>query len=378
MQTSLPQTQNAQTQKVLEALKASRHQTYDSARPMPADYYRSREFLEFELEQVFCKQWICLARQEEIPEVGDYQVCDLVGESIILVRNEDRSIQALSNVCLHRGTQIAEGSGNTSRFVCPYHAWTYKLGGELIGTPLIDRSECKNLKLTEFRCEVWGGFVYVNLDRNAESLASQLSGLTAMAGNYHMQDMKLCYSAEQIWPVNWKCLAENFMEGYHLSHVHAETLRPITPTHLCEHFPPGPAYLGYYSRYPDSVDTRGTCHADLTEAEKRVSLMFSVMPAHVAGLASHAVFYVLLQPEGVDAVRAKLGAAVFDDSISDQLKNEMGAFFERVMDEDKVQLERLHNGLSSRFYEPHVLASADHEGTVLDFYHYMDRVLNHT
>ena len=104
--------------------------------------------------------------------------------------------------------------------------------------------------------------------------------------------------------------------------------------------------------------------------------MFSVMPAHVAGVAAHAVSYLLLQPQGVDAVQAKLGVAVFDDSISTQQKDEISTFFERVMDEDKIQMERLYNGLSSRFFEPRVLASANHEGTVLDFYHYMDRVLN--
>ena len=328
------------------------------------------------MEHLFRRQWICLARQEQIPNSGDYLVCELAGESILLVRNEDQSLRALSNVCLHRGTLIAKGSGNASRFVCPYHAWTYSLAGELVRTPLVDRSECKNLQLPEFRCETWGGFVYVNLDRDAESLAPQLQGLTALVSNYHMEEMTLCYSEEQVWQVNWKCLAENFMEGYHLSHVHQETLHTITPTHLCEHFPPGPAYLGYNSHYPESAKQRGTGHGDLTDAQKRVSPMFSVMPAHVAGVAPHAAMYLMLQPQGVDAVRVQLGAAVLDDTISEQEKDDIGTFFERVMDEDKEQLERLYNGLSSRFFEPRVLASANHEGTVLDFYHYMDRVLN--
>ena len=83
-----------------------------------------------------------------------------------------------------------------------------------------------------------------------------------------------------------------------------------------------------------------------------------------------------LQPRGVDSVHTKLGAAVFDEHTSSQRKDEIGAFFERVMDEDKVQLERLYRGVSSRFYEPRVLGAADYEGTVLDFYHYMDRVMS--
>lgn len=364
------------TEIVLDALRASRHQSYGTARPMPAAYYRSPDILELELEHLFRKQWICLARAEEIPTTGDYLVCDLAGESILLTRGDNHRIRALSNVCLHRGTTIAEGSGHAQKLVCPYHAWTYDLAGKLLRTPLVERAECQNLKLTEFRCEVWGGFIYVNLDHNAESLAPQLTGLTTLVTNYHMEQMTLCYSAEQTWPVNWKCLAENFMEGYHLSHVHQQTLHATTPTHLCEHFPPGPGYLGYYSRYPDSASQRGTGHEDLTDAEKQVSPMFSVMPAHVAGVAAHAVMYLLLQPMGVDAVHVKLGAAVFDDSVSEQRKEEIGAFFERVMSEDKTQLTRLYQGLSSRFYKPAVLANANYEGTVLDFYHYMDRVLN--
>ncbi|OED42726.1 hypothetical protein AB833_05710 [Chromatiales bacterium (ex Bugula neritina AB1)] len=343
---------------------------------MPAAYYRSEEFLQLELEQLFRRQWICLARQEEIGKPGDFVVRDLAGESVLLVRQDNGSIHALSNVCLHRGTLIAEGSGNTRRFVCPYHAWTYSTAGELLRMPLVERSECRNLRLPEFRCEIWGGFVYVNLDQNAASLSPQLEGLSALTRNYHMEEMTLSYSAEQVWPVNWKCLAENFMEGYHLSHVHQETLHPVTPTHLCEHFAPGLAYLGYNSRYPATYVQRGKGHHDLSDAEKQVSPMFAVMPAHVAGVAAHATSYLLLQPQGVDAVRAQLGVAVYDDSISEQKKEEIGMFFEKVMNEDKEQMTRLYTGLASRFYEPRVLASAPHEGTVLDFYHYMDRVFN--
>lgn len=364
------------TRTVLDALRDCGNASYDTARPMPAAYYRSAEFHELELEQLFRRQWICLARQEEIPDTGDYLVSEIAGESILLVRSEDHSIKALSNVCLHRGALIAEGRGNTRRFVCPYHAWAYALNGDLVRTPLVERAECHNRQLHGFRCETWGGFIYVNLDPDAQSLNSQLQGLTARVHNYHMEEMTLCYSAEQVWPVNWKCLAENFLEGYHLSHVHQQTLHSITPTALCEHFPPGPGYLGYHSHYPASAEQRGTGHSDLTDSEKQNSPMFCVMPAHVCGVAAHAASYLLLQPKGVGSVRAKLGVAVYDNTISQQEKDNICTFFERVMSEDKAQLEGLYKGLASRFYEPSVLASANHEGTVLDFYHYMNRILN--
>jgi len=361
---------------VLQALRDSRDVDYEQANSMPSDYYLSEEFLQLEIDELFYRQWICLGRQEEIPDSGDYFVADLIDESVLVVRDGQLVVRAYANVCRHRGTPVASGRGNTRHFVCPYHAWTYDTSGKLLQTPHVQRAECRDEGLVEFRCEIWSGFIYVNLDPQADELKPQLAGLEPLVRNYHMEEMRLCYSSEGVWNTNWKCLAENFMEGYHLSHVHRTSLHAITPTHLCEHFDPGPAYLGYKSGYPADLPVRGTGHPSVTDEERQRSLMFSVLPAHVAGVGAHAMFYLQLQPRGVNQVHTRLGIAVFDSTLPDAEIDQMSEFFEKVMIEDKVQLEGLFKGLSSRFHKAGILASRDYEGTVLDYYRYMDRLLN--
>ena len=181
------------------------------------------------------------------------------------------------------------------------------------------------------------------------------------------------HSEESIWETNWKCLTENFMEGYHLSTVHRKTLHPITPTHLCKHFPAGQGYFGYFSVFPDDLPQRGKYHPDLTTEERQRSVMFAIPPGHVAGVAGHKVSYLYLQPDTVDTVRVKRGIAFADSAIpKDSLGNAVD-LFEQTMAEDKMQLANWRRGLHSRSVATAPLAPANFEGNVLDFYQYLAR-----
>jgi len=95
----------------------------------------------------------------------------------------------------------------------------------------------KSCRLPEFACEEWHGFVFTNLSANPPPLGPRLQGLDVLIRNYHMADMTTRYVAEDVWPVNWKCFMENFMEAYHLSPLHKTTLHPMNPTKLCSHIP---------------------------------------------------------------------------------------------------------------------------------------------
>ena len=220
-------------QQTLEALHHSLTLDYDSARSMPAEFYTSEELLEVEKDKLFTSQWLCVGRVQQIPKIGDYYATELMGEPLIVVRTKKQTISVLSNVCRHRGSILVNNSGNTDTFTCPYHSWSYNIDGSLRRAPLIiDRPdfEPNKCRLPTFSSEVWGGFIYVNLDGTAPALAPQLEGLNNLIKNYHLADMVELHSEESIWETNWKCLTENFMEGYHLSTVHRKTLHPITPT----------------------------------------------------------------------------------------------------------------------------------------------------
>ena len=110
----------------------------DEATHLPSEIYTSDEVFELETEKIFKKDWLAVARAEEIEKPGDYMTFDIVGEPIIVARNTDGEINAFYNVCVHRGTEVASGNGSLKTFSCPYHAWTYDLNGQLVGAAYMD------------------------------------------------------------------------------------------------------------------------------------------------------------------------------------------------------------------------------------------------
>jgi phenylpropionate dioxygenase-like ring-hydroxylating dioxygenase large terminal subunit len=368
----------------LETILARLEQVLETAAAdaftMPGEFYCSEDFLELEREQLFRRKWICLGREEEIPEVGDYFATDLVAEPVILVRTAVNTVKALSNVCRHRAMPLLQGAGNASRLTCPYHAWTYDLHGQLQRAPGVDDHHAdfiRDCKLPQFKCETWHGFIFVNLDADAESFTASVTAreLEPMVKNMHIEDMRLIYSDTQEWDANWKCLVENFLEGYHLSSVHRKTLHPYTPTRLSRHFDAGDDYFGFYSYYPDDAPSRGGAHPDVTAEEKKRSLMLGIAPGSVFGVSGFKVTYNLIQPVSATRLRTKIGMiGIPPQSEEEERAAQAGRdLFTRTFAEDKIQLANVMRGLQSRAYAPSVLAIPDYEGVIWDFYNYMAR-----
>src|ERR1043166_8847804 len=107
------------------------------ARTLPNRYYCDEAVLAEERQRVFATQWICVGRESDIANAGDYLLADVAGESLIVVRDQSGVVRAHYNVCRHRGTRLCEDAkGHLSETIqCPYHAWTYRLDGRLVGAP---------------------------------------------------------------------------------------------------------------------------------------------------------------------------------------------------------------------------------------------------
>ncbi len=347
---------------------------YECAQTMRPEFYTSPRLLELE-EELFRREWMCLGRAEEVSSPGDFFTTSLLGEELLVCRNKQNEVVVLSNVCRHRNSLLATGSGNKHRFSCPYHAWTYTNDGALVGAPHMDRVSGFSMAdcgLPRFSSEIWQGFIYVNLDGTAPSLNRRLKELESRIAGYQIQNKTICYSAEEIWPANWKLLSENFMEGYHLSIVHRDSIHQYTPTDLCEYFSGGEGYTGYYSNFPKDKPLRGKCAPTLSDVDKYRTTMFSVLPAHVVAAAGHLTTYICLQPHGVDQVKAKIGLIAYDVQSTDQADIDKAVdLFVRTMAEDKVQLEKVSRGLRSRYCQRSALAPIDFEGTTWDFYRYL-------
>ena len=194
--------------------------------PVPVEVMTSPEYFEIEREKIFKKSWLNVGRVDDIPERGDYMVKDLaiLQTSLIIVNGQDGDIRALHNVCLHRGNQVASDCGNAVGFSCGYHGWTYDTTGDLAFCP--DEEQFFNLKksnlgLRAAHCEVWAGFIFINVAEQPEqSLEGYLGelGQQLKAFPFHEMEAITCVQAEI--NVNWKVSIDAFQEAYHVPVVH--------------------------------------------------------------------------------------------------------------------------------------------------------------
>lgn len=192
------------------------------------DRYIDPAYAKKELNTLWKKTWQFVCREEHIPEVGDYYVYDLEHYSFIITLVGKNDIRAYYNACLHRGTKLrASGSeGCANEFRCPFHGWSWNIDGTNKNVvcdwdfPHVDR---KNLCLPQARVETLGGFVFVNMDDNAPSLADYI-GPEAMAHitRWKLEDRYIVAHVTKIIPANWKLTMEAFMEAYHVLETHPQ------------------------------------------------------------------------------------------------------------------------------------------------------------
>jgi phenylpropionate dioxygenase-like ring-hydroxylating dioxygenase large terminal subunit len=360
------------------ALKRTDEVSYDRAWSMPSGFYTDPAVLALERDRLFLQEWICLGRVDELPMPGDYLTTDICGEPVLAVRGTDGTLRAFSNVCRHRGMPIARGKGNNKAFMCPYHHWSYDTTGRLIAAPRMPVRpdfDTANCRLPQFAVEEWLGFLFVCLADAPPPLASRLAGLEKMVRPYHLEMTSLRYVDEQVWQTNWKSLLENFMEGYHISSLHHDSLHTVNPTRLCKHFPPGEAYFGYLAGFSNDFPRTQKGHPSLTESEIDNCVMFAVPPGFAVGCSADQSSFISIQPEAIDRVRVKTGLMFYGEDWPQSLVDWNIEFFERTMAEDKTALVDLFRGMRSRHYRSGPLAPADYEGPIWDFYRYMRRTL---
>ena len=205
------------------------------ARTLPARLYTSPEVLRLEQEGLFSKMWLCVGREADIPNAGDYFTHQIGGESVIVIRAADGAVRAFHNVCRHRGARLLDtacGKG-LSRVVCPYHAWTYRLDGTLAQVPRMDEAFTKeSFGLVPVRLGSWAGFIFLNLDDAAEPLETYLADLPDLT-RFRMQDLRLGKRIEYEIAANWKLICENYSECYHCPGVHPQLFR--ISDHIARH-----------------------------------------------------------------------------------------------------------------------------------------------
>ena len=211
----------------------------------------------------------------------------------------------------------------------------------------------------------------MSLDSSALWPSESISPLNTHLANYHMADMHYATHIEEVWDCNWKSLIENFMDGYHLSVVHPQTLHPLTPTSLCKKLPGSDAYTAYSAPYASTAPERENHHPDVTEVERRQSQLFCIFPTLVASLSADTLFYLSVQPLEASRVFVKWGISSYESDLTEQVVEERLSKWKEINSEDHRILQRLHAGLQSQHFNSGPLARDDFEGTLRDFHRFL-------
>ena len=370
---------------VLTSLKKLAATPLEAATAPPKAIYTLPDITAHEMDRIFASEWLCAGRADELPNPGDYMAFECGAQPLIIIRGADGALSARSNICRHRMMRLVEGRGNTRKFTCPYHAWTYNLEGQLVGAAYMDRTTCFNksdIQLPAVRCEEHLGWIYVCLDPDVEPVAHMLADLTEKLLPYNMQDYVTIFTEDHVWDTNWKCLTENFMEGYHLPVAHRDTVGGHFPVEETQ-FDGRGSFPHFTSQLFVKTGTApvGTAHPDntsLTGKWRNISVMPTVFPSHMYVLAPDHLWYLALQPDGPGRTRIRYGAALAPEVLAAQSDPETYIaetknFLDAVQLEDKNVVEGIFAGAKAPLSTPGPLSWLERENH--EFTQYLARRL---
>ena len=371
---------------IVDPVEALRHNTsipFEQARAMPPEVYTTEAFMNEELKHIFAREWFCVGRADALAEPGSYTTCDLAGQPVLVIRDRDGELRALSNVCMHRMSTLLHGRGQVRSIVCPYHAWTYNLDGSLRGAPAMTLNEgfCKDsYTLPSVRCEEWLGWVFITLNPDSPPVSEQLADVEKMIAGYDMTNYTEAFFEEHVWDTNWKVLAENFMESYHLPVCHAGTIGGLSKLEdmIC---PPGEPAFNYHTILKDESLRIAMAHDKndrLKGEERRTTFLLSLYPSLLITLTPGYFWYLSLHPVSPGKVHIRFGGGMSDDYKDDPDAKQNFADLKTLLDEVNVEdrgcTEKVYKGLSSETAEPGHLSHLERPN--YDFAQYLMAKIN--
>ncbi|WP_037502595.1 aromatic ring-hydroxylating oxygenase subunit alpha [Sphingomonas jaspsi] len=188
---------------------------------LPGWLYHDPEFFEAEKAAFLRASPQVVCHESEIAEAGEWRSLDYLGESIIVMRGDDREVRAFSNVCRHRGSRLVDGTGGCAKVLtCPYHAWSYARDGKLVGVP--HRHEYPDLQtdqlgLKPVALERWRGFLFVRLEDGLPSVAEMMAPYDHEVAPYRFEDLRATGQVvNRPRALNWKTIADNYSDHLHI------------------------------------------------------------------------------------------------------------------------------------------------------------------
>jgi choline monooxygenase len=368
-------------QALIAALAATASLPQDRAQSLPPGLYCNAEIAALERDRIFRNDWICIGRADQIPDVGDFLTTMVDTTPVLVVRQADGSIRAMANVCRHRLAQVAQGRGNCRGFICPYHGWSYALDGRLALAPRMSRDALPDdERLAPLACALWQGFLLVSLGAAPTPPDEALAALNKLVAPYHVGAMRTLRTGTEVWNTNWKILVENFLEAYHLPSTHPHTLTPFAPPSNVDMLKGHAAFHVYAhvmsGEAPPPLDPAlAVPNPDLTPEVMKTALVGGVFPTLLFSVTWDWLFWLSLQPDGVNRVKVSHGlAAPLRLSEREPLPADHPNLYfmplvDEVNQEDRSRVEAVQRGAESGFGQQSRLHA--HETTLHSFARYL-------
>lgn len=367
------------------------------ARMLPPRAYTSADVLAAERTSIFASAWTCVARSADLPAVGYHLAADVPAgdhhtgehESIVVLRGDDGALAAFRNVCVHRCSTLVDGPGHAARLTCPYHAWVYRLDGQLVAAPYMQRTvdasgrpfDVADHRLQRVALTEWEGFVFVSLAAEPPPLASALEPLREVIGRYRLAGYVPVHQQIDVWDTNWKCLAENFMDAYHVFKVHRNTFAKDGDSTSDTTVHPGTESVAWHTVIDSELGEFGVAHESNPSLEgtwRHTTTLAAVFPTLVMQVQPDWLWYLDLSPLGTDRVRIRWDVSVAPDVFEAQ--SDPAGYVASVLDllhavnaEDRPIVEGVARGVRHDRATRGPLSYL--EGNVFDFDRYISRTL---
>jgi Rieske 2Fe-2S family protein len=378
----------------------NRQAGYSLAQP----FYNDPAFHALDMEYIWARCWLFIGHTCEVAKPGDYFTVQIGDDSIIIVRDRNRTVHAFFNSCRHRGSKICNADkGNAAKLVCPYHQWTYELDGRLLfardmGSDFVP----SRWDLKPVHCETVAGYIFICLADKAPDFAAFRANAEPYLAPHALEDAKVAYTSSIVENGNWKLVMENNRECYHCMGGHPELLRvfPDTPNFNPADDPVyGKSVTSLWSRMDArAIPSRFSMHGhyrmirmplinkavsmtmsgapavkrrlgQLQEADMGSLLMFYFPNTWNHLLADHAVTFRVL-PLGPQQTLVTTKWLVHKDAVEgvDYQIDELSKIWEATNAQDRRQVEENQLGVNSRAYEPGPYSPVHESGEI----HFVD------
>ncbi len=206
----------------------------NTAAALPREFYRGVAEYQLDLEAIWYRDWLFVAHDCELPEPGSYLTVQIGDYPVLVLRDRDGAIRAFHNSCRHRGARICSAErGVAPRLVCPYHQWTYRLDGTLLGARDMQEDFARERHgLKHVHCTSIGGYIWVCVADEPPDIAGLCKQVEPYLLPHNLGVAKVAFESTIVERANWKLVWENNRECYHCAANHPSLCRtfPSTPT----------------------------------------------------------------------------------------------------------------------------------------------------